>query len=424
VAFNDLLTAAGIRPADVCIIRHHTPARGMSHATLCDLWRDDPTGFTRYQATQERGRPLFRKRKIWAAFVCPAANETMFIGLFDASLTATRKADWLCDYRGNAPGGGEPIDIFATRPRVELAEYAGVLRVDWPSENRRSWARKAEKLDLPLSAKQPEVSTADLAGDALVGALVARGFAVAHETKKLIQLRRGSLVVYVKRDTATRPLVVDPHFVDLADALRALDGIDIHDPPRSYINSNLRAFPAYIADHRSSEGRHGFAIGVRANRLGALLDLLERGAVVSTSEGDVRVVAPEDDPLTERERLQSARVGQGPFRDALLIHWDGRCPVAGVDHAALLRASHIKPWSVSSDHERLDPFNGILLCVHIDALFDRHLITFEDCGIMRIAAAVSMDNRKRLGIFDGMRIKCFDARHAPYLAHHRSLFRP
>lgn len=423
-AFNDLLIAAGIRPADVCVIRHHTPAQGANHATLHDLWRDDPTGFTRYQAAQERGRPLFRKRRIWAAFVCPAPNETMFIGLFDASLTATRKADWLCDYRGDAPGGGEAIDIFVTQPRTDLAEHAGTLRVDWPFKNRRSWARKAETLDLPLSAKQPARSATNLAGDALVDALEAQGFAVSHATKKLVQLRRGNLVVYVKRDAATRPFVVDPHFIDLTDAMRALGGIDIQEPPRTYINSNLRAFPAYAAAHRKSEGRHGLAIGMRANRLGALLDLLERGAVVSTPEGEVRVVAPEEDPLTERERLQSARVGQGPFRDALFIQWHSTCPVASVDHAGLLRASHIKPWSLSSNRERLDPFNGVLLCAHIDALFDRHLITFENCGTMRIASAVSADNRKRLGIFDGMRIKGFEPRHAPYLAHHRSQFQP
>ena len=40
----------------------------------------------------------------------------MFIGLFDAELAETRKADWLCDYRGDVPGFGEPIDIFRTHP--------------------------------------------------------------------------------------------------------------------------------------------------------------------------------------------------------------------------------------------------------------------------------------------------------------------
>ena len=123
MTFNDLLTSEGIRPADVCVIRHHTPERGKDFATLHDLWRDDPKGFERYQATQEAGQPIFRERKIWAAFVNPTPDQTVFIGLFDATLTETRRADWLCDYLGDAPGQGEPIDIFATRPRSELSGF-------------------------------------------------------------------------------------------------------------------------------------------------------------------------------------------------------------------------------------------------------------------------------------------------------------
>lgn len=422
--FNDLLKGVGIDPSDVCVIRHHTPESGKSHATLHDLWRDDPTGFTRYQASQEAGRPIFRKRRIWATFVCPAKGDTMFIGLFDAELAETRKADWLCDYRGDAPGFGEPIDIFRTHPRPELADLATKLRVDWPDANRRSWARKAERLILPISAIQPAEHHGMLSGDDLIEALQAHGFGASHTTKKVVQLRRGDHTVYVKRATDTRALVLHPHFVDLADELRGLGGVDVPSPARTYVNSNLRAFPAYTADHRASEGRHGFAIGVSGNRLTTLIGVLERGAKIATPDGEVRTVASEENPLTERERLSAARIGQGEFRDALIIYWDGACPVAGVDHAPLLRASHIKSWSKSSNAERLDPFNGILLCAHIDALFDRHLITFEDDGRLRISSVVSPNNRARLGLSDDVTIEGLDPRHATYLAHHRALFQP
>lgn len=422
--FNDLLKAAGIAPSDVCIIRHHTPEPGKDHETLHDLWCDDPAGFTRYQATQEAGRPLFRNRKTWAAFVCPRPDETMFIGLFDATLSATHKADWLCDYRGDAPGDGEPIDFFTTRPRPELAEHAGLLRVDWPNENRRSWARKAEGLSLPISEVQPVTRSPPLAGKMLIAALEHQGFEIRRTTKRLTQFRRGDLIVYVKRETRTRPLVVHPHFLGIADDMRALGGVDVADPARTYIDSNLREFPVYLADHRKSASRHGFAIGVNANRLFALIDLLEGQLRVPTPEGAVRVIAPEDNPLTERERLQAARIGQGEFRDALLIYWNGACPVAGVDHASLLRASHIKAWAMSTNTERLDPYNGLVLCAHIDALFDRHLITFEDDGRIRISKAISAENRERLGLKPDFKISGLDQRHAPYLAEHRRLFRP
>lgn len=230
--------------------------------------------------------------------------------------------------------------------------------------------------------------------------------------------------MYVKRATDIRALVLHPHFLDFADELRAFGGVDVPSPARTYVNSNLRAFPPYTADHRASEGRNGFAIGVSGNRLTTLIGVLERGAKIATPDGEVRTVASEENPLTERERLSAARIGQGEFRDALIIYWDGACPVAGVDHAPLLRASHIKAWSKSSNAERLDPFNGLLLCAHIDALFDRHLITFEDDGRLRICSLVSPDNRDRLGLSDGVTIEGLDPRHAAYLAHHRALFQP
>ncbi|TGV78834.1 HNH endonuclease, partial [Mesorhizobium sp. M00.F.Ca.ET.149.01.1.1] len=263
-----------------------------------------------------------------------------------------------------------------------------------------------------------------IAGEALIGALSSLGFSTTHATQKLIQLRRGELVVYVKRDIETRPMVVHPHYIDRAEDFRALGGVEVPNPARTYVNSNLRAFPAFHADHRDSGGRHGFAIGVDASRLRALVNLLEQGATISTPDGDVRVVASEEDPLTEQERLQAARIGQGEFRDALMIYWKGACPVAGVDHLALLRASHIKPWREASNAERLDPFNGLLLCAHIDALFDRNLITFEDDGLIKISSLLSAENRARLGLDPACRISGLDMRHRPFLAHHRSRFRP
>ena len=45
-----------------------------------------------------------------------------------------------------------------------------------------------------------------------------------------------------------------------------------------------------------------------------------------------------------------------------------------------LRASHIKPWRESSNVERLDGDNGFLLAPHVDHLFDKGFISFNDQG--------------------------------------------
>ncbi len=89
---------------------------------------------------------------------------------------------------------------------------------------------------------------------------------------------------------------------------------------------------------------------------------------------------------TEVERLAVQRVGQDLFRDALEHYWAARCPLTGIGDRAMLRASHIRPWAeCASDAERLDVFNGVLLAAHLDAAFDRHLISFTTEGRLYMA---------------------------------------
>ena len=125
--FNDLLRGAGIQPEEVAVLRHHTPEPGATRQSLFELWREDRAGFELYQETQKLAQPLFRRRKFWAAFVSPARGETLFAGLYEASLRETGTPDWPCPYRGGPPGKGEVIDIFDTQLRPELAEYIGNL---------------------------------------------------------------------------------------------------------------------------------------------------------------------------------------------------------------------------------------------------------------------------------------------------------
>lgn len=43
-----------------------------------------------------------------------------------------------------------------------------------------------------------------------------------------------------------------------------------------------------------------------------------------------------------------------------------------------LRAGHVKPWRDASSHERLDPANGLALCVTHDRAFEAGLVTLDE----------------------------------------------
>jgi len=124
---------------------------------------------------------------------------------------------------------------------------------------------------------------------------------------------------------------------------------------------------------------------------------------------------------TEAERQVVQRVGQDVFRQALFDYWSGRCPLTGVTHPRLLRASHIKPWRLcADDRERLDVHNGLLLAAHLDAAFDAGLVTFANDGTLRVSPALPASDRAALHLDAHGPLHGLTDRHLPYLAVHRA----
>lgn len=126
---------------------------------------------------------------------------------------------------------------------------------------------------------------------------------------------------------------------------------------------------------------------------------------------------------TEVERLVRQRVGQDRFRAAMLDYWGSSCALTNVSIPAVLRASHAKPWAdCASDGERLDVFNGFLLCAHLDALFDRFLISFDETGWMLVSPAISTKDGELLGLAHPLQLRWLAPEHATYLQYHRARF--
>lgn len=120
---------------------------------------------------------------------------------------------------------------------------------------------------------------------------------------------------------------------------------------------------------------------------------------------------------TEREALVKSRIGQGRFRSLVLEIWDYRCAVTG--SGLLLTASHIKPWKVATNLERLDGWNGLALSPTFDRAFDAGLITFEDNASIRLSPRLPTIEAARLGIKPSLHAVGLQRKHSSYLAIHR-----
>ncbi|MED4402396.1 HNH endonuclease signature motif containing protein [Metabacillus fastidiosus] len=123
---------------------------------------------------------------------------------------------------------------------------------------------------------------------------------------------------------------------------------------------------------------------------------------------------------TEKERLIKARIGQGKFKK-LLIERECKCALCGVTDPRVLIASHIKPWSASTNEERLDVNNGLLLCPNHDALFDKQLISFDVQGKIVISQTLDEAARIFMNVNEGLRVELTEKQLGYMEYHHQNL---
>ncbi|OXU14780.1 HNH endonuclease [Sedimentisphaera salicampi] len=90
----------------------------------------------------------------------------------------------------------------------------------------------------------------------------------------------------------------------------------------------------------------------------------------------------------ENLRAVKNRVNQRYFRKMVLKNYRSRCCITGLPIPAVLRASHISPWS-SDKANRLNPSNGLCFSATYDAAFDSHLISLDQK--YRIVLSPSLD---------------------------------
>lgn len=125
---------------------------------------------------------------------------------------------------------------------------------------------------------------------------------------------------------------------------------------------------------------------------------------------------------TEKITLSKARVGQGKFRELVSIN-EKKCRITGIDIPEFLIASHIKPWRLSSNVERVDQDNGLFLTPTIDKLFDRYFISFSNDGKLIISPLLSNETRMKFNLVENAFVGDFSEGQKKYLSHHRERLR-
>ncbi len=143
--------------------------------------------------------------------------------------------------------------------------------------------------------------------------------------------------------------------------------------------------------------------------------ILKKNQTIDSTTQDIKTICNEANIDTETQSIIMTRIGQGQFRDDLIDYWGG-CSVTNCQLTEVLVASHIKPWKDSSDIERLDVYNGLLLLATLDKLFDRGYISFDNEG--KIIISTLINDYNIIGINKNMSID-IETEHKKYLKFHR-----
>lgn len=187
--------------------------------------------------------------------------------------------------------------------------------------------------------------------------------------------------------------------------------------------SELEYYDVDYFETKDTSGTNRIGIKFFFKRKGAYVpiqpSLFDQPLILAESQSIYEINLPNQ---TERKGLVTSRVGQGAYRKRIIHRWEYKCAVTGFNKLNALIASHIVPWMDSNDHERLDVNNGILLSPTYDALFDKHLISFENNGEIILSDSIEMQAYEKIGLTGKEKILQFNSFNPNYLDRHRIRF--
>ncbi|WP_397589348.1 HNH endonuclease [Sphingorhabdus sp.] len=159
-------------------------------------------------------------------------------------------------------------------------------------------------------------------------------------------------------------------------------------------------------------------------RMGVTLDptlISDEAIAADTAEEQAQtaIQGRTDIGATQKAQMILARRGQGIFRANVRLN-EKACRVTGVTDPRFLIASHIKPWRLSDDREKLDGCNGLLLSPHIDRLFDKGYISFDDDGAILKSTKLPKEVWKHWELTAKDNVGTFNDMQRAYLRFHRA----
>jgi len=255
-------------------------------------------------------------------------------------------------------------------------------------------------------------------------------FSYAESMIKAVGVVQGSATTSPKPDFAgagekwsQEGWYVEVEYLEIAKPFRPKDYINIIAP---LLNEK------YAPIQKSGNGLQGVYLTELSTELGQLLlnlSNLDANWLLDTYrapnepnseyELSIELQARQLQGSPEKIQIIKSRRGQGVFKANVRLI-ERQCRVTGVTNIRHLRASHIKPWSLSNDEEKIDGNNGLLLSPHVDHLFDLGFISFLKDGQIEVSKELNPEVLERWSISSNRNVGSFTPKQQQFLEFHRS----
>lgn len=151
------------------------------------------------------------------------------------------------------------------------------------------------------------------------------------------------------------------------------------------------------------------------NMYSAALNCYEQ--YIKDSSNQIAIHSQDSLQQLEQKRLVKVRLAQQKFRKNV-FDINNKCIITDCVDESLLIASHIKPWAQSTELEKIDGYNGLLLTPTYDRLFDKGLMTFGENNQIIYSPKLSQNSKECLHLLQVVKFD-FHQKHKIYLKYHR-----
>jgi len=159
--FNTILIDAGLRLADVRLLRHKDK-RATKGRTPYELWRDNRQQFDLYQSIQNIDNREKIRARYWASFIVTPNNETMFVGVYSVKYLGLLEQDTPKPHMDGLDKAGS-CDLYDLSLENVIDGLVGKLFIDWgPGE--RAWIQRADRQNKLVTELRTEFKEPDFPG--------------------------------------------------------------------------------------------------------------------------------------------------------------------------------------------------------------------------------------------------------------------